>query len=119
MLERGDEHVLSLNDADHTPTFNVDYCRLLPIADGGEVVIYAPHVREVSHVHGALIVVHVPGCQRPTLRIGKQKRAGRGVHCNALDSDARWQGIDEHAQRLLCGHVPGHRILLHAWPHYG
>jgi nickel-dependent lactate racemase len=25
------------------------------VADGGEVVIYAPHVREVSHVHGALI----------------------------------------------------------------
>ncbi|HEX2453722.1 MAG TPA: lactate racemase domain-containing protein [Vicinamibacterales bacterium] len=25
------------------------------VADGGEVIIYAPHVREVSHVHGALI----------------------------------------------------------------
>jgi nickel-dependent lactate racemase len=25
------------------------------VADGGEVVIYAPHVSEVSHVHGALI----------------------------------------------------------------
>lgn len=25
------------------------------VADGGEVVIYAPHVREVSHVHGALL----------------------------------------------------------------
>jgi len=25
------------------------------VADGGEVVIYAPHIREVSHVHGALI----------------------------------------------------------------
>lgn len=25
------------------------------MADGGEIVIYAPHVREVSHVHGALI----------------------------------------------------------------
>jgi len=25
------------------------------IADGGEVIIYAPHVREVSHVHGKLI----------------------------------------------------------------
>ncbi len=25
------------------------------VADGGEVVIYAPHVREVSHVHGRLI----------------------------------------------------------------
>jgi hypothetical protein len=25
------------------------------IADGGEVVIYAPHVREVSHTHGRLI----------------------------------------------------------------
>ena len=25
------------------------------IADGGEVIVYAPHVREVSHVHGKLI----------------------------------------------------------------
>jgi nickel-dependent lactate racemase len=25
------------------------------VADGGEVTIYAPHVREVSHVHGRLI----------------------------------------------------------------
>lgn len=25
------------------------------VADGGEVIIYAPHVREVSHVHGSLI----------------------------------------------------------------
>ena len=25
------------------------------VADGGEVVIYAPHVREVSHVHGAAL----------------------------------------------------------------
>ena len=25
------------------------------VADGGEIIIYAPHVREVSHVHGALI----------------------------------------------------------------
>ena len=25
------------------------------VADGGEVVIYAPHIREVSHVHGRLI----------------------------------------------------------------
>lgn len=25
------------------------------VADGGEVIIYAPHVREVSHVHGAVI----------------------------------------------------------------
>ena len=25
------------------------------VADGGEVVIYAPHVTEVSYVHGALI----------------------------------------------------------------
>ena len=25
------------------------------VADGGEVVIYAPHIREVSHVHGHLI----------------------------------------------------------------
>jgi nickel-dependent lactate racemase len=26
------------------------------VADGGEVVIYAPHIREVSHVHGRLIL---------------------------------------------------------------
>ena len=39
VLERGVEHVLSLNDADHTPTFNVDYCRLLPIADGGALIL--------------------------------------------------------------------------------
>lgn len=25
------------------------------VADGGEVVIYAPHIREVSHIHGRLI----------------------------------------------------------------
>jgi nickel-dependent lactate racemase len=25
------------------------------VADGGEVVIYAPHIREVSHVHGSVI----------------------------------------------------------------
>jgi nickel-dependent lactate racemase len=25
------------------------------MADGGEVIVYAPHVQEVSHVHGALI----------------------------------------------------------------
>jgi lactate racemase len=25
------------------------------VADGGEVVIYAPHVKEVSHVHGKLL----------------------------------------------------------------
>ena len=25
------------------------------VADGGEIIIYAPHVREVSHVHGRLI----------------------------------------------------------------
>jgi nickel-dependent lactate racemase len=25
------------------------------MADGGEIIVYAPHVREVSHVHGALI----------------------------------------------------------------
>lgn len=25
------------------------------VADGGEVVIYAPHIREVSHVHGRLV----------------------------------------------------------------
>jgi lactate racemase len=25
------------------------------IADGGEVILYAPHIREISHVHGALL----------------------------------------------------------------
>ena len=25
------------------------------VADGGEIIIYAPHVRKVSHVHGQLI----------------------------------------------------------------
>ena len=39
VLERGVEHVLSLNDADAPPPFNVDYCRLLPIADGGALIL--------------------------------------------------------------------------------
>ena len=25
------------------------------VADGGEVVVYAPHVREASHVHGQVL----------------------------------------------------------------
>ena len=39
VLERGVEHVLSLNDIDAAPSFNVDYCRLLPIADGGALIL--------------------------------------------------------------------------------
>jgi PAS domain S-box-containing protein len=39
VLERGVEHVLSLNDTDAGPSFNVDYCRLLPIADGGALIL--------------------------------------------------------------------------------
>jgi two-component system NtrC family sensor kinase len=39
VLERGVEHVLSLNDIDAAPFFNVDYCRLLPIADGGALIL--------------------------------------------------------------------------------
>jgi PAS domain S-box-containing protein len=49
-LERGITNTVSLNDADHTPTFNVDYCRLLPIADGGALILLgetmAPSVSE-------------------------------------------------------------------------
>jgi PAS domain S-box-containing protein len=39
VLERGVEHVLSINDTDTAPSFNVDYCRLLPIADGGALIL--------------------------------------------------------------------------------
>jgi PAS domain S-box-containing protein len=39
VLERGVEHVLSLSDADAARSFNVDYCRLLPIADGGALIL--------------------------------------------------------------------------------
>jgi PAS domain S-box-containing protein len=39
VLERGVEHVLSLTDVDATRSFNVDYCRLLPIADGGALIL--------------------------------------------------------------------------------
>src|SRR4029434_8307255 len=39
VLERGVEHVLSLHDTDAPPSFNVDYCRLLPIADGGALIL--------------------------------------------------------------------------------
>jgi PAS domain S-box-containing protein len=38
-LERGVEQVLALNDTDTGPSFNVDYCRLLPIADGGALIL--------------------------------------------------------------------------------
>ena len=39
VLERGVEHVLALNDIDAAPSFNVDYCRLFPIADGGALIL--------------------------------------------------------------------------------
>ena len=39
VLERGVEHVLSLNDTDAAPSFNGDYGRLLPIADGGALIL--------------------------------------------------------------------------------
>lgn len=39
VLERGVEQVLTVNDADATPPFNVDYCRLVPIGDGGALIL--------------------------------------------------------------------------------
>jgi PAS domain S-box-containing protein len=39
VLERGVEQVLSLNDTDAGRLFNVDYCRLLPIGDGGALIL--------------------------------------------------------------------------------
>jgi len=38
-LEQGVEQVLAVNDADVAPSFNVDYCRLIPIADGGALIL--------------------------------------------------------------------------------
>ncbi|HUQ82019.1 MAG TPA: GAF domain-containing protein, partial [Gemmatimonadaceae bacterium] len=50
VLERGVEQVLTVNDTDATPAFNVDYCRVLPIADGGALILLgetmAPSVSE-------------------------------------------------------------------------
>ena len=39
VLERGKEQILTVNDTDAAPAFNVDYCRLLPIADGGALIL--------------------------------------------------------------------------------
>jgi two-component system, NtrC family, sensor kinase len=39
VLERGTEQILTVNDTDAAPAFNVDYCRLLPIADGGALIL--------------------------------------------------------------------------------
>ena len=39
VLESGTEQVLTIGDTDVTGPFNVDYCRLLPIADGGALVL--------------------------------------------------------------------------------
>jgi len=39
VLENGVEQVLTVNDADARSPFNVDYCRLVPIADGGALIL--------------------------------------------------------------------------------
>ena len=39
VLEQGAEQLLTVNDTDAAPAFNVDYCRLLPIADGGALIL--------------------------------------------------------------------------------
>ena len=39
VLERGSEQLLTISDIDSAPPFNVDYCRLLPIADGGALIL--------------------------------------------------------------------------------
>ena len=39
VLERGVEQVITVKDADTAPAFNVDYYRLLPIADGGALIL--------------------------------------------------------------------------------
>ena len=39
VLERGTEQVLTVNDVDGASPFGVDYCRLLPIADGGALIL--------------------------------------------------------------------------------
>ena len=39
VLERGSEQLLTVSDTDANPPFNVDYCRLLPIADGGALIL--------------------------------------------------------------------------------
>ena len=50
VLERGIEQVLTVNDADAPAAFNVDYCRLIPIGDGGALILLgetlAPSVSE-------------------------------------------------------------------------
>ena len=62
------------------------------VADGGEVVIYAPHIREVSHVHGALIDEIGYHCRDYFLKQWErfEKRARR--HPGALDARARASG---------------------------
>jgi PAS domain S-box-containing protein len=39
VLARGTEQLLTVGDSDTAPPFNVDYCRLLPIADGGALIL--------------------------------------------------------------------------------
>ena len=39
VLQHGVEQVLTVNDADAGAPFNADYCRLLPIADGGALIL--------------------------------------------------------------------------------
>ena len=39
VLARGSEQLITVGDSDTSPPFNVDYCRLLPIADGGALIL--------------------------------------------------------------------------------
>jgi PAS domain S-box-containing protein len=39
VLARGTEQLITVADSDTSPPFNVDYCRLLPIADGGALIL--------------------------------------------------------------------------------
>jgi PAS domain S-box-containing protein len=39
VLEKRAEQVLTVNDADAPSPFNVDYCRLIPIAEGGALIL--------------------------------------------------------------------------------
>ena len=39
VLEHGTEQTLAINDTDAAGAFNVDYCRLMPIADGGALIL--------------------------------------------------------------------------------
>ena len=60
------------------------------VADGGEVIIYAPHVTEVSHVHGKMI-------------------DEIGYHCRDYFL-AQWDRFSEYPGGILAHstHVKGH-----------